>query len=289
VVKNDSKPAPYPPSAPARLAGLWRREGIVFPDGRTDRTTQVFWGQTHSLYVDLRIPLDRLEALGRRSFDEFTLNELCGLADQKGFAGHVVVEGDVCNWVRYMDYQPDNGRPDRGYLSFEGEVLYEEGDPTSVLGTSYKETYHRERKADRLSIALRHNTASEDATEERIYRAGVLVVIDDRFLFAVPRKVELPPAETLRELVVAAGDDRELIGSYLDCEVSFGSVDGGAAWKITSSTIPFREGERIMPRGSVRASTELGCLEFEVVGGAQIWHIVESTLTQRETIELLNR
>lgn len=279
-MKTAPKPAPLPPRAPDWLAGLWRRDAIIFPDGTEDRTTRVFWGQTHSLYVDLRIPADRPQARGRRSFTDFTLDELFRLADQKGFAGHVVMDGDLCSWVRYIDYRPNTGRPDSGRLRLEGETLYEEGDPTSVLASAYREIYHRERQANRRSVALRRLSPDGDA---------VLVLIDDRFLFARGRSTELPAAETLRDLVLAAGEDRAKIHAYLDCEISSGGTEGGDAWTIQSSTLPFREGRPLFPRSSVEAADEGGTLVVTGDDGAEQWQIVESTMAPSELVQLVVR
>lgn len=279
------KPAPLPPAAPDWLAGLWRREALVFPDGRADRTTQVFWGQTRSLYVDLRIPADRPAGRGRRSFADFTHAELLRLTDQKGFAGHLVMDGDLCTWVRYIDYRPSTGRPDRGRLRLAGETLYEEGDPSSVLASAYQETYHRECRADRRSIALRSAAVNPDGVEPD--HAAVLVLIDDRFLFARRRAIELPAAESLRDLVLAAGDDRTAIHAYLDCEISLGRTEGDAAWRILASTIPFREGRSLLPRGSIELAEATGLLIVRGDQGTAHWQIVESTMEPRELARLL--
>jgi hypothetical protein len=179
------------PPAPAWLTGLWQRREILLPDGTVDRTTRVFWGQTPSLYVDLRVPADRPPGAGRQSFADFSPDELLQLAAQKGFAGHIALDGSLCRWTRYLDYRPNNGRPDEGHLRLDGDRLYEEGDPTSVLGSAYRETYERIARGDRRSAALRAEGGRE----------GVLVILDDHFLYARARQAPLPPAETLRELV----------------------------------------------------------------------------------------
>src|SRR5919198_665992 len=112
-----------PPPAPEWLTGLWRRESIVYSDGTEDRSTGVLWGQTRSFYVDQRIPAGRPSARGRRCFDEFSHDELLLLADQMGFAGHIFLDGDLCTWIRSIDFQPNTGRADRGRLQLKGEVL----------------------------------------------------------------------------------------------------------------------------------------------------------------------
>lgn len=281
------KPMTAPPTAPAWLVGLWRRSEILFPDGTADRTTHVLWGQTHSLFVDLRVPAVRPAARGRQSFDDFSLQELRSLADQKGFAGHIVVGGEICSWIRYIDYRPNNGRPDQGRLRIDGETLYEEGDPTSVLGSAYREEYHRERKADRRSVALCKAGPIDSGGFDHC--DAVLIVIDDRFFYARSRPTALPPAETLSELVAVAGEDRDLIYRYLDCEVSYGAVDGDTSWQIISSTIPFREGQRLMPRGLSAPPAMPGCLLQEGSNDRDAWMVIESTLPIGDLAALLNR
>jgi hypothetical protein len=282
------KPAPLPPAAPEWLAGLWRRDALVFPDGRADRTTQVLWGQTRSLYVDLRIPAERPAVRGRRSFADFSHAELLQLTDQKGFAGHLVIDGNLCTWVRYIDYRPSTGRPDSGRLRFEGETLYEEGDPSSVLASAYQETYHRERRADRRSVALR-SVAADPGSADPDTADAVLVLIDDCFLFARGRAAKLPVAESLRALVLAAGDDRTAIHAYFDCEISLGGTEGNTAWQILASTNPFREGWALLPRASVELAAEPGMLIVRSDQGAAHWQIVESTVPPAELTKLLAR
>jgi hypothetical protein len=277
-----------PPPAPEWLVGLWRREAIRFPDGSKDDTTRVYWGQTRRLYVDLRIPKDRPNAEGRRSFDEFSLPELRLLAEQKGFAGHITMEDGLCSWVRYIDFRPDTGRSDAGRLRAEGDTLYEEGDPDSILASAYQEIYHRDRRGARLCVALRlteHRPSGDGAD----LTGAVLVMLDDRFLFAAPRRQPLPPAETLRDLVEAAGHDRALIHAYLDCEISLGGVAGSyRPWIIAQSTLPFREGTSLWTQDSARLAEDRQSLIQESDRGGFRWRLVESSLPAEDLVRLIN-
>lgn len=281
------KPAPLPPRAPDWLTGLWRRETLELSDGTEDRTTRVLWGQTRTLYVDLRIPADRPPARGRRTFDDFSLAELLRLADQKGFAGHILLEGDLCSWIRYIDYRPSTGRPDRGRLRLEGDTLYEEGDPTAVLGSAYREIFHRESRTDRRSIALRRRAGHPSGTPSAASADAILVLIDDHFLFARGRTIELPAAESLRDLILAAGEDRAAIHAYLDCEISFGATEGSAAWTIDASTSPFREDRRLFPRGSVALAEKPDMLTMNGDDGTAYWQIVGTMMPADELVRLL--
>lgn len=271
------------PRAPAWLKGIWRREAMIFADGRSDRTTSVHWGQTGSLYVDLRIPAGRPAARGRRSLEAFDNEELLRIAAQKGFAGHILMDGDRCTWIRYIDYQPGTGRPDSGRLRLEGETLYEEGDATSIVASSYREIYRHERKAQRLCAALRAVSAESSGG----HREAVLVLIDDRFLYARDRAKPLPPAETLVDLVKAADGDRGQILFYLDCEISLGTIEAAGGWRIDASTLPFREGEPLFAAAAVRADGD--GLEVNGNTGVTRWRIAESSLPSAELAQLLAR
>lgn len=278
-----------PPAAPEWLVGLWCRESIRFPDGSKDDTTRVYWGQTRRLYVDLRIPQDRPATEGRQSFDDFSLIELQQLAEQKGFAGHIEMADGLCSWVRYIDYRPDTGRSDAGRLRIDGDTLYEEGDPTSILASAYQEIYHRERHATRLCTALRLVEHQPSASAGSDATGAVLIMIDDRFLFARPRSRPLPPAQTLSELVEAAGDDRRLIHAYLDCEISLGGLAGSyRPWTISRSTLPFKEGTRLWGQGSARLSDDGHRVIQESEGGRFEWRLIESTLPGQDLVRLIN-
>jgi len=277
------------PSTPGCLAGIWQRQEILLPDGTADRTTRVFWGQTHSLFVDIRVPADRPSGEGRTSFADYSIAELLQMAEQKGFAGHIEVAGNVCRWNRYIDYRPNNGRPDEGHLRLDGDTLYEEGDPTSVLGSAYRETYARVSRADRRSVALRRIGSTDWKRLGLRPDDGVLVIIGERFFCARTRAIELPPAETLQDLVVAAGDDRALVHAYLDCEVSYGRLDGQISWQVELSTIPFREQRRLRGIGTARAAANADCILLSGQDENETWQIVESGAGRDELIALMNR
>src|SRR5688572_2148781 len=105
-MRSDLPPVPDRLTAPAWLVGLWQRREMLLPDGSADRTTRVFWGQTRSLYVDIRVPANRPSGEGRRSLADYTPGEFRQLAEQKGFAGHIDVADSLCRWTRTIDYRP---------------------------------------------------------------------------------------------------------------------------------------------------------------------------------------
>jgi hypothetical protein len=276
--------------APDWLLGLWRRESLLFPDGSGDFTTNVHWGQTRKLFVDLRIPKERPATAGRKSFAEYSLQELQELAEQKGFAGHIVIEGSSCSWVRYIDYRPDTGRSDAGRLRIDGDTLYEEGDPNSILASAYQEVYQRMPSATALYASLRMVAHEPSASAGFDWTGAVLVMIGDRFLFARPRRRVLPRAETLRALVAAAGNDRALIHGYLDCEISLGRVDGGdRPWEIAESTLPFREKSSLWHDSATHRSGDDQVLLQECDWGRCLWRVHETSEPIERLAECIDR
>jgi hypothetical protein len=113
------------------------------------------------------------------------------------------------------------------------------------------------------------------------------VLIDDRFLYAGDRAKPLPPAESLIELVKAAGGDRGQILPYLDCEISLGTIVAAGGWRIDASTLPFREGEPLFAAAAVRADGD--DIEVDSDTGITRWRIAESSLPSAELAQLLAR
>jgi len=267
------------PLAPNWLVGLWRREFIELQDGTIDRTTRVFWAQTLNLFVDIRIPIDRPARLGCAGFKDFTLEELSRLCEQRAFAGHVIVNDDDCTWVRLIDYQPDTGRPDRGRLRLEGDILHEVGGANTVTSMEYHEMYHRDVGGKERRVALRLETCAGHSLGERPPSDAILVILDDRFVFARSRSCPLEPAETLCGLVASADGDRAAIEGYLDCEVSIGSLGSDVrAWRIELSTLPWREGQRLFPRGDARTEPDEGVFRVDTSAGSVRWRVNDTNL-----------
>ncbi len=281
--------APDLPQAPNWLVGLWRRESIEMRDGTLDRTTRVFWGQTRNLFVDIRIPSDRPAWQGGRGFKDFTLEELGQIAEQRAFAGHVVVDGDCCTWNRCIDYQPNTGRPDTGRLRHEGDILHERGDANTVMAMDYHEVYRREIRGEERRLALRLEGCEGAPFGERPAGDAILVVLDDRFMFARSRPYDLGRAETLRELVQRADGDRASIEACLDCEVSIGRLGkDDPAWRIEHSTLPWREGERLFPRGQAGLEPGPNLLRLDTPAGRAHWRIFDTSLRGNAVCEPFN-
>lgn len=215
---------------PPWLRGLWRRQSIAWPDGRVDDTTVVYWLQTASAFVDIRIPADRPDLRDRPSLTALDAAELACLARQGGFAGWTELAGDYCRWHREIDYQPPNGVPDEGRLRLRTDgTLIEEG-----VHEHYVEIWQPVACGSGAPHVGR--PGHDDARDE------ILVVWGEVFLYARGRAAALPHAESLTALVEQGAS----LPALLDCDISLGVREGGRVpWEIRLSTLPFREGQSL--------------------------------------------
>jgi len=225
---------------PPHYRGVWRRLSLQVADGERDTRTQVYWLQTPSLYGDIRVPADRPDFSDRRSLQDFDDAELTWLAQQKGFAGLLEAEGDICRWHRELDYQPPTGDDDVGHMHFEGPLLVENG-----VDSDYEEEWRRLTPAEVPFVAL--ELISEiDALGPSRERSGYVLVAGDYFLYVRGRRGALPPGPSLSGVIHGAKCSRQCMLELLDFEISFGRRrDDDVPWRIELSTLPFREGQSL--------------------------------------------
>lgn len=224
-------------TVPPELCGLWRRVVLETPDAPPDTTTRVYWLQTPTLYVDLRIPSPRVLAEPRADLASASDADLAVLATQAGFAGQTFFDGGLCRWLRAVDYQPPTGIPDEGRLEIGGERIVEHG-----VHVPYREVWERVEHSIGDWIA-RSWVEPAGRSAGRICH---LVTGGDWFLFSRARAGAgpLPPAWSLAELIATRGFGRTEIAALLDFEISLGRRGAdGAPWIVELSTLPAREGQ----------------------------------------------
>lgn len=95
-------------AVPDWARGVWQRELLERP-GAEDRTTRVIWVQTPLLFADLRSPPPGAPG------------------EEQGFAGHLLVSGQICAWQHPLDVHPAEGPGDAGAMYRNGERLVECG------------------------------------------------------------------------------------------------------------------------------------------------------------------
>ncbi len=209
------------------LGGIWTRSLKVQPDGSRDETTAVAWAQGPSLYIDLRQPAGRPDFSHVTALADLTASDCGWLATQQGFAGVLRQEDEFVEWVRLLDFQPPAG-PDAGRLFWENGILVETG-----RYKDYREHWHRDEALPRLPCAAAQLCDSEG-------RMGMLIRLGDDFLMARGRRpAQAVKGANLAEAVAATATLAEA-QALLDCEISQGRI-ADDVWRITRSTLPFRE------------------------------------------------
>jgi hypothetical protein len=227
------------PDVPNWLQGAWSRVLMrTTATGVEDRTRDCIYLQTEVLYADIRVPADRPSLTGRRGVDDCTPQELAAVASVNGFAGWATFTAGICHWNRPIDFQAPTGRKDQGCMGIQDGHLWEYG----------LQGQHVEQYAPRASGARRKG-AWALAPDPVDPRPGVLVIVDDLVIRAVARPGELPLGKALGDLVVEAANDRAALRNLFDSELSLAVLNDLA---VTRSTLPWREGLRLAPKGAFR-------------------------------------
>jgi hypothetical protein len=252
--------------APQWLTGIWRRDSLVFANGKKDIDSLVLWGQTPSRFVDLRLPVARLAAHQTRRGAKA---EISLRAQQEGFAGWVELEKDVCRWHREIDFQPSNGIADQARLRIERNQLFEDALDDVDGVPAYKEVFTRTRPGLELCVGfdLIKLEGSVFGTDRSV--KAIMVIIGDAFLFARDRQTPVKNAPSLVDAL--KGATKEDVKNALDCEISFGSLQAGkTAWHIKRSTRPEREGKRLFEPSS-KVTWNGSNLTVQSKDGRAIW------------------
>jgi hypothetical protein len=223
---------------PDLLYGCWKRAWIEFSDGSIDDASRVFWLQTPSRMVDVRIAADRPQLAHRTGLHDCSLDELRAIArsdSSSGFTecGPVVLDDAgartaTASWHTRghgVNFQPVSAFPEPGLMSWsdDGTVMVERA-PSGA----YVEQWQ-------LVPGSRDPLSVTDVGDRQLYRAGdVAVLVRDR-------PIPIPRMARLADLLDDYGQDRPMIEALLDCEFSVAERTGGE-WTITTSTLPWREG-----------------------------------------------
>lgn len=258
--------APARRAVPDAYVGLWQRLILQRDAVPADVTSNVFWLQTRGLHADVRIPAGRPDFGVARSLSDTPREQLLWLAQQEGFAGITEVEGEVCSWLRHMDFRPPTRNRDIARMVFvEADLIVETG-----LEARYLEVWERVPGSTGLSIALERVDAQGRTADPLEY----LLVAGEYMMRARSRNTPpLGPAESLVELIERENGDDERLRALVDFEISFARQTPGG-WRTQLSTLPFVEGRSIVSGEMLPAPGEDG---FVVLPGnpPTRWKVLE--------------
>jgi hypothetical protein len=215
---------------PRHLLGAFRRKSISFCTGVTDESTIVYWFQSKSFSIDLRLPDAAATAV----------------TDRQGWIGDTLWDDErrELSWRIDKSYQPHNQWPEPATLSFIGNCVLE-----FAPSGAYVEDWRQQSSHGPL-LGLRLIGMRDETSGSHIAMDGGLVIAGDHIARAQSRLPQIDDAlrgaSSLEDALASGLVSEADIESY---EVSV-AIDGAV---ITHSTRPDLRGTEIDLNGfSVR-------------------------------------
>lgn len=229
---------------PDDFRGVWKRTLLqTDTDAATppasDSGSWVRWLQTSLWHGDLRLPPSALLGRQAKPLSALPPAQLGALAEQQAFVGitqcEALPEGQICTWLRRIDFQPPAQQPDAGWMMFDRpDRLIEVG-----VHDDYNEIWERLPDSTGRYIVLSGIDARGDDDGRRLLIAGSYMMT------ARPRQIRWPrgmrPGDTLTDVMLRFPEQAH---DWLDCDIAFGRLQQGQ-WHIEHATLPEREGRRV--------------------------------------------
>lgn len=229
---------------PQRLLGAFRRKSITFCTGTTDEKTIVYWFQSSTFTIDLRLPDGAATPVPER----------------QGWVGDTLWDAtkQQLSWNIHRSYQPHNQWPEPACLHFIGNCILEFAPSGAYVEDWRQQSWSGPFLGLRLVSMLNEQTGQTHAMD------GGLILAGPHAAYAQSR---LPSIDnTLRgtiKLEQALADDIVTERQIESFEVSI-ATDGTA---ITHSTRPERAGQDIVS-GDFTVDRDGSVVLSRVVDGA---------------------
>lgn len=206
VIKTLKPTTPQPEIIPGFLYGAFRRKSISFYNGLTDENTIVYWFQSHSFTIDLRLKSQTGTAVQER----------------QGWIGNTFWDNasQLLSWdvKDYANYQNHVQWPEPAKLHAIGNCILEFS-PSNV----YVEDW-RQQVQHGLFLGLRLQSALDVQSGQTLEMDGGLIICADHIAYALTRLPEVQSAVAQIDLKAVDPTVFALVESF---EVSIGT-DGQA-------------------------------------------------------------
>ncbi|MCO8114292.1 hypothetical protein NI465_08945 [Acinetobacter lwoffii] len=214
VIKTLKPTTPQPEIIPGFLYGAFRRKSISFYNGLTDENTIVYWFQSHSFTIDLRLKSQTGTAVQER----------------QGWIGNTLWDSasQLLSWEvkDYANYQNHVQWPEPARLHAVGNCILEFS-PNNV----YVEDW-RQQVQHGLFLGLRLQSALDVQSGQKLEMDGGLIICGDHIGYALTRLPEVQSAVAQMDLKAVDPTVFALVESF---EVSIGT-DGQAKTYSTRSS-----------------------------------------------------
>lgn len=214
VIKTLKPTIPQPEIIPGFLYGAFRRKSISFYNGLTDENTIVYWFQSRSFTIDLRLKSQTGTAV----------------QDRQGWIGNTLWDesSQLLSWEvqDYANYQNHVQWPEPAKLHAIGNCILEFS-PSNV----YVEDW-RQQVQHGLFLGLRLHSAIDVQSGQKLEMDGGLIICDDHIGYALTRLPEVQNAVAQMELKAADPTVFALVESF---EVSIGTDGQSKTYSTRSS------------------------------------------------------
>lgn len=234
---------PYSPahSVPEWMLGCFRRRSISFANGETDRSTIVYWFQSRTFTIDLRLPLldEQAPAIDLAHCSQ---EQLKVLANYEGWVADSHWDGALMSWQNETSLQVHNRWPEPAELRRIGNCMIE-----FAPSGAYVEDWRSQLNETGPLIGLRLIEESSPVTGQRLHRGGGLIVCGNHAALVLGRSEALEPdTGVLPELVADAETDSVRLQQLFNFETSVaqGAIDTG--YTVVHSTCPERVGQALL-------------------------------------------
>ncbi len=217
------------------LAGVWRRQSIVMPDGTKDESSRCLALVTQDGWCGMiGLPEHSPTEVGPFEGKQVDGATAAALVRHRGWIGRLHLDDRLCRVDRRLDYQPPARGSDTARLFLQDDGLIEDG-----VQVAYRAVWWR-------ALGPEVATATWEWHSEHAGPRVMMVIVGDRFLMARERRPPLPPHRDGLSGLLLDGQWAHGLRPLFDCEVSYGEWnEHGAA--IVASTLPWREGMHLAP------------------------------------------
>jgi hypothetical protein len=214
VIKTLKPTIPQPELIPGFLYGAFRRKSISFYNGLTDENTIVYWFQSRSFTIDLRLKSQTGTAVQQR----------------QGWIGNTLWDStsQLLSWEvkDYANYQNHVQWPEPAKLHAIGNCILEFS-PSNV----YVEDW-RQQVQHGLFLGLRLQSALDVQSGQTLEMDGGLIICADHIAYALTRLPEVQSAVAQMDLKAVDPSMFALVESF---EVSIGTEGQAKTYSTCSS------------------------------------------------------
>jgi hypothetical protein len=232
-------------SVPDWMLGCFRRRCISFANGESDNQTIVYWFQSRTFTIDLRLPL-AAEQVRAAALEDYSADELAVLANYEGWVAACDWTDEKMSWHGGTALQTTNRWPEPAELRRIGNCMTE-----FAPSGAYVEDWRLQPSESGPLIGLRLVEEYDPETEQRFPRTGGLIICGDHAAWVLGRSGPMTDTDSsLPDMAASAVGDRERLQTLFDFETSVASGSLAQGYTILHSTRPDRVGQPLLSEGS---------------------------------------